>query len=160
MYNDEHLGAKWMELFVYLSHSAECAAESPVTAEGLLKWRLEIQNILTSYLTCADHKQAWTKSTNGYLGLFVSHCAAHSEPMPNTLWIYRSHSHHDWQLGFNHLHGWNAAWTQICSGLWLPRGHLSSLMSHTPCVCLGGWEKQNQSGPRVGWFGTTTLRRC
>lgn len=59
MYNDEHLEAKGMELFVYLTPSAECAAESPVTAQGLLKWRLGIQNILTSYLTCADHKQAY-----------------------------------------------------------------------------------------------------
>lgn len=48
-----------MELFVDLARGAECAAESPVTAQGLLKRRLRIQNILTSYLTCADHKQAY-----------------------------------------------------------------------------------------------------
>lgn len=37
MYNDEYLEAKSMELFVYLTPSAECAAEGPVTDQGLLK---------------------------------------------------------------------------------------------------------------------------
>lgn len=59
MYNDEHLEVTRMELSVYLTPSTECVAESPVTAPELLKRRLEIQNIvLTSYLTCADQKQA------------------------------------------------------------------------------------------------------
>lgn len=32
---------------------------SHVKVQGLLQWRFGIQNILTSYLTCADHKQAY-----------------------------------------------------------------------------------------------------
>lgn len=60
MDKDEHLEANRMELFVYLTPSTECVAESPVTAQELLKRRLEFQNIvLTSYLTCADQKQAY-----------------------------------------------------------------------------------------------------
>lgn len=53
------LRQKGWNVLVYLTASCECAAESPVTAQGRLKWRSEIQNILTSYLICADHKQAY-----------------------------------------------------------------------------------------------------
>lgn len=48
---------RWNYLFVWLL--VLNVWRNPVTAQGLLKWRLGIQNILTSYLTYADHKLAY-----------------------------------------------------------------------------------------------------
>lgn len=63
-----------------------------------------------------------------------------------------------WTQSSSDLFRRNAAWSQICFGPWMPWRHLGCLMSHRPSVCLGGWEKQNQSGPRSGF--RETLRCC
>lgn len=37
MYSDEHLEAKRMELFIYLTPSAECAEEKPCHSSGAIE---------------------------------------------------------------------------------------------------------------------------
>lgn len=54
-----HIEGTEMELIVFVTPRTRCAVKSPVTAQRLLKWSLQIQNILALYLTRADHKQAY-----------------------------------------------------------------------------------------------------
>lgn len=174
MYNDEHLEAKRMELFVFLTPSSECAAESPVTDQGLLKWRLEIQNILTSYLSCwpwaGIQIMAWTKSTNGYLGLFGSHCALHSELIPLLLYRYIY-----LPLITTFFGKWLTAsiekgktaitrrwFVSVNSDILWPLGALraSWLFDVPHAFCLPWWVGKTKPERAQGRFGATTLRRC
>lgn len=179
MFSDEHLEAKGMGLFVYLTHGAECAAESPVTAQALLKWRLVFENTLTSYLTCADHKQAYkswpelSQQTDIWVYLRLTVQRSQGWYLYGFRDLLTPHSsllllQNDWQLSWrkaemDEIRRW---FVRVKGGLnsdmvW-PLGALRAtpLFDVPHALCLPCWVGKTKPERAQCWFGATTLRRC